>query len=242
MTIGRKLIKLEVVDSTNNYAAKLIKSGEIEPGTVILADNQTAGRGQRMAEWRSNPGENLTFSCYVEKVNLSVQRQFVLSQVVALILVEFFNKLGLEAEVKWPNDILVDRKKIAGVLIENQLKGADISSSIIGVGINVNQSNFDGMRATSIYQATGKYKNIQELMFAFISSFNQSFERLISQPSSLKEQYMAVLYGTQETIALQDEDGKFQSKIIDILESGKVVITRNNQPKEYDLKEVTFNY
>ena len=148
MKIGQKIIRLDVVDSTNNYIANLIKQGSIDSGTVIMADEQFAGKGQRDAQWQSSAGENLTFSFFLDDVNLSVSRQFNLSQVVALSLYNFLNNLGLDATIKWPNDIYIKGRKIAGVLIENQLKGSLIKSAIVGVGLNVNQTEFQGFSAT----------------------------------------------------------------------------------------------
>ncbi len=132
MQIGRKIIRLESVDSTNNYIANLLKEGVLEDGTVILADDQYAGRGHRDSEWLANAGENLTFSFFLDNVNLSVQNQFYLTCIVSITLTQLLDKYGISSKIKWPNDIYVDQKKIAGVLIENQLSSTYIKSSIIG--------------------------------------------------------------------------------------------------------------
>ncbi len=121
MQIGQKIIHLESVDSTNNYVANLIQRKEITHGTVIMADEQFAGKGQRGAEWHVNPGKNLTFSFLLENINLSISQQFFLTQVVSVSLVNLLKKLKLTAQIKWPNDIYINRNKIAGVLIENQV-------------------------------------------------------------------------------------------------------------------------
>ena len=133
MSIGQKIIHLESVDSTNNYAAILLSEGRIGHGTVILADEQTNGRGQRGAKWLSAEGVNLLFSLVVQPDNLSVSDQCVLTEITSLALIEFLRKFGISAQVKWPNDILVNGEKIAGVLIENHLKGNLIASSVIGI-------------------------------------------------------------------------------------------------------------
>ena len=156
MQIGQKIIHLESVDSTNNYVANLIKRSEITHGTVIMADEQFAGKGQRGAEWYVKPGENLTFSFFLENVNLSVSQQFYLTQVVSLSLVDVLTTLKLTAQIKWPNDIYIKDRKIAGVLIQNQVSNGMVNTAIIGIGLNVNQQSFEGFSATSLISEEGE--------------------------------------------------------------------------------------
>ena len=137
--IGRKIVRLESVDSTNNYTANLIKSGELVHGSVIMAVEQTNGRGQMGAEWLVKPGENLTFSIFLDNVNLSVDNQFFLTRLVSVSLIDFLANFNIPAMIKWPNDLFVNDKKIAGVLIENNVSGSFIQKSIIGIGLNVNE-------------------------------------------------------------------------------------------------------
>ena len=114
MKIGQKIIRLDVVDSTNNYIANLIKLGSIDSGTVIMADDQYAGKGQRDAQWLTGAGENLTFSFFLDDVNLSVDRQFILSQVVALSLSQFLNNIGLDATIKCQMIFTSRKKRLPG--------------------------------------------------------------------------------------------------------------------------------
>ena len=166
--IGRKIIHLENVDSTNNYTANLLLKGEVDSGTVILADKQTQGRGQRGSVWSSNSGENMLFSLFLSTEILSVNDQFLLSQFVSVSLIQMLRNIGLNAEVKWPNDIYINNKKVAGILIENQLSGYTLKSSIIGVGLNVNQKLFENISATSLYNELGEFISIQSVLFSFI--------------------------------------------------------------------------
>ena len=141
--IGNKIVRLDSVDSTNNFAANLLREGKIGHGTVILADEQTAGRGQRGASWHSQGGMNLIFSVFVEHDNLSVDEQAHITHWVSLSVNDLLRAHDIASFIKWPNDLLVEDEKIGGILIENQLSGAFIRSSIIGVGLNVNQRFFD---------------------------------------------------------------------------------------------------
>lgn len=131
---------LEEVDSTNEEARRRIS--DIDNLSVLSSFRQTAGRGQRGNRWSSAPGENLTFSV-VLKYALQADKQFVISEIAALAVVDFLDEYGINAKVKWPNDIYVGNRKICGILIENALRGSSLSHSIVGIGLNVNQTVFD---------------------------------------------------------------------------------------------------
>lgn len=240
MQIGRKLIHLESVDSTNNYTANLVKSQGLSSGTVILADEQFAGRGQRGAEWTVEPGMNLTFSFYLEVVNLSVENQFDLSKVVALSICHFLGKMGIVAEVKWPNDILVKGNKISGVLIENLISSSGPIRSVVGVGINVNQTRFGKFNATSVQCELGTFHPIQNALFSFIESFNQISDELMDKPNLLHDRYLDKLYQYGTKSQYEDASGIFEGEICGVKQSGKLIVFRNNQKVSYDLKEIKF--
>lgn len=241
MEIGRKIIHLEVVDSTNNYAANLLKAGQLLPGTVILADEQYAGRGQREAEWSANPGENLTFTFFLDNVNLSVERQFVLTQIVSLSLLDLLGKLGLEVQIKWPNDIYCGKRKIAGVLIENQLAGGVVRSSIIGVGLNVNQDQFSGLNATSVFLETGSRRFPKEILLSFTVSFQKVWNTYMDgQYVRLKRDYQKSLYQFNRPSRFRDTSGEFEGTITDVLDSGKLVVRKGNEELQYAIREIQF--
>lgn len=239
MKIGNKIIRLESVDSTNNYVANLVKEGNIDSGTVVLADEQSKGKGQRGAVWLSNAGENLTFSFYLESVNLSVEKQFILTQIVSLSLIYLLSRLGITAKIKWPNDILVGKDKIAGVLIENQLAGSEIKSSIVGIGLNINQRSFEEFNATSLFLESGLQRTPFDVLLSYIDAFNQKVNEL-SRFSEMKVNYLNELYQFENLATYEDMNGKFDGKIIDVLPSGKLILEVESETREYDLKEVKF--
>ncbi|MDX2360940.1 MAG: biotin--[acetyl-CoA-carboxylase] ligase [Crocinitomicaceae bacterium] len=240
MTIGRKIIHLEVVDSTNNYTANLLKEGQLEHGTVILADNQFAGRGQRSAEWVVNPGENLTFSVFLDNVNLSVDRQFVLTQIVSISLTRLLSNFGIEAKVKWPNDIYCGTKKIAGVLIENQLQGMFVKSTIIGIGLNINQEQFDGFSATSTKMESGVQRFPKEVVFGFVDVFNACWSEFFGRESHLNEIYHQSLFQRNVLAEYEDANGQFEAEILRVQDDGRLVLMRNDEEQAYSLKELKF--
>lgn len=236
--IGNKIIHLDEVDSTNNYAAKLVFDGKSVPGTVILADHQTAGRGQRSAVWTSNAGENMLLSIIFEHDNLAVADQFKLSQFVAVSLVQFLRKIGIKAAIKWPNDILVEKRKIAGVLIENQLSGSFVKSSIVGIGLNVNQLKFTDLQATSIRNEKGEFTSIQEVLYQLIASFNESAQST-QRGSQLEDLYLSNLFGFEVEQRFLDEEGEFTGIIKGVEMDGRLVVLKNGTQKKYDLKEIS---
>lgn len=240
MQIGRKLIHLESVDSTNNYTANLVKSEGLSSGTVILADEQFSGRGQRGSEWLVEPGMNLTFSVYLGVVNLSVENQFDLSKMVALTVCHFLAKNGITAEVKWPNDILVNGRKISGILIENSISSLRPIRSIIGIGININQTSFGKFNATSIQSELGQFYPVKDALFSFIESFNSLSEDLLGNPALLHEEYLDKLYQFKQKKRYKDVSGEFEGEICGVEKSGKLIVLKDEQKVSYDLKEITF--
>jgi len=244
MSIGQKIIHLESVDSTNNYAAKLLSEGRIGHGTVLLADEQTSGRGQRWTKWSSATSENLLFSIVLQPDNLSVSEQCVLTEITSIALVQFLRKFGISAKIKWPNDILVNGEKIAGVLIENQLRGSQISSSIVGIGLNVNQKTFELPSIVSIVNHIDQnFLDLNEVLLSFLASYLTVWNDYIQNGKSfIRNCYLEHLYQLHETAIYQDTEGKFEGKIIGVSENGLLQIQKENNVKTYDLKEIKFIY
>jgi BirA family biotin operon repressor/biotin-[acetyl-CoA-carboxylase] ligase len=241
LKIGQKIIHLSSIDSTNNYVAKLIKSEKIMHGTVILADEQTAGRGQRGNSWLSESGNNLLCSIYLTPVNLTVENGVVLSHFISVSLIHFLEKLGISGAIKWPNDIYVNKKKIAGILIENTLAKSLITHSIIGVGINVNQTHFGNLHATSIKDETGNFYSIYELMLQFSESLNTTWDNLaVNNANTLRNEYLNHLYLKDVPAKFTDETGSFTGIIRGITESGLLRVEKSEIIAEYDLKQIQF--
>lgn len=135
-----KYLVLEEVDSTNSYVA--VHASELEDMTMVIANTQTAGRGQRGNSWESAPGCNLTFTLFCRPKGVAPAQQFSISEAVALAVADTLAAYGIGAMVKWPNDVYVGDRKIAGILIEHSLQGNGIEHSRIGIGLNVNQPEF----------------------------------------------------------------------------------------------------
>jgi BirA family biotin operon repressor/biotin-[acetyl-CoA-carboxylase] ligase len=241
MQINFKITHLESVDSTSNYVATAFAQGKIGHGSVILADNQTSGRGQRDATWQSEGSLNLLFSFLVIPDNMSASEGQSLMHCTTLALVELLQSFDVKAQVKWPNDIYVGMKKIAGILIENQLAGSRISRSIIGVGLNINQADFGELNATSLYLETGKYVDLKEVLLRFLYQFNEHWMLLCANHASqLKSKYCSMLLGLNETRTFEDASGEFSGVISGVDDLGRLQVETEQGPNVYDLKEIRF--
>ena len=245
MQIGQKIIRLDTVDSTNNYTANLIKQGKILPGAVIMADEQTAGKGQRGAMWSSNAGENMLLSVFLNSANLSLHQQVALTHFAAVSVLETLRKIGISAQIKWPNDIFVGHRKIAGILIENAIVNGQISHSILGIGLNVNQMDFKDLSATSVKREKMAFYAVEDLLFQLIFVLNKYWEPLESGDLGLlRSLYLDNMYLLEQEATFEDENGIFNGTIQGISEVGLLTIRKivNDETilRNYDLKEVRF--
>jgi BirA family biotin operon repressor/biotin-[acetyl-CoA-carboxylase] ligase len=241
MQINFKITHLESVDSTSNYVATAFAQGKLGHGSVILADKQTSGRGQRDSTWHSEGGSNLLFSVLLIPDNMSASQGQGVMHCATLALVEVLKSCGVDARIKWPNDIYVGPQKIAGILIENQLTGTRISRSIMGIGLNINQSNFGDLNATSLYLQTEKYFDVKEVMLRFLHQFDLLWSTLMRGESQLlKSHYSSLLFGLNETLLFEDDLGEFQGTIKGVDELGRLNVSSVRGDRIYDLKEIRF--
>lgn len=173
--IGHPIIHLECIDSTNNYAANLLKAGKISSGTVIMADEQTDGRGQRGKIWQSDAFTNLLVTFVGELNQWKIDEIISINHIIALATQKFIENYTQNVQIKWPNDIMVNGKKIAGILIENKISNTK-RFSIIGCGININQTILEHPRSTSLFLETQKTYSPKQLLSSFIQILNQTIQ------------------------------------------------------------------
>ncbi|PJC63203.1 MAG: biotin--[acetyl-CoA-carboxylase] ligase [Flavobacteriales bacterium CG_4_9_14_0_2_um_filter_32_27] len=238
----KKLIHLQEIDSTNEYAKSLIKVlTYVSEGTTIVAKNQLHGRGQMGSSWESNPCQNLTFSVIISPKILVVE-QFQISKIVALALISFLNQLGIKnTSIKWPNDIYIKEKKIAGILIENILKNNKIEHTIIGIGLNVNQVDFTTKNATSLQLITSQAYDLNILLANFIEILERNYFLLKSnQHAVINEAYLKNLLGFQKERKFSTSTEQFKAIIIGVSSMGKLQLQKDEQLMEMDIKEITF--
>lgn len=219
----------------------------LEGMTLVVAETQTAGRGQVGNHWESEPGQNLTFSLLCHPDFVLASEQFILSQCIGLSVWH-----ALQAElpaqhtltIKWPNDIYVDDRKICGILIECDLQGKHISNCIIGTGVNVNQKIFhsDAPNPISLAQLTGKEHDREVILDNIVAHFQHLYEQVLGRHSAdIRKEYMQRLYRREGFHPYRDVRGEFLAEIADIEPSGHLLLRfENGNVCRYEFKEVQF--
>jgi BirA family transcriptional regulator, biotin operon repressor / biotin---[acetyl-CoA-carboxylase] ligase len=240
MLFGKEIIHLSNVESTNNFAAKLFSDKLCQNGSVIMSDYQTNGKGQRGSIWQSEKDKNLLCTFVYQPDNLSVENQAQINWATSLSVRGTLRKFGVESKIKWPNDLLVNGLKICGILIENQISGALISSSFIGIGLNINQLLFIDFFATSIQVETGKLYTIREILDALILEMNHYFFLLKSDNFALKKEYLSALFLLNKKSFFEAENEVFEGTIIDVSSAGLLVIEKNGKCLEFGLKTIKY--
>ena len=242
--IGKPIIIMPNCHSTNDIASDLAQKGEIREGGVIYTDHQTRGKGQRGNRWESEPGANLTFSVLFQPVFMTIEQQIYLNYKVSLSILDLLNQLipGKNTLVKWPNDIYVGDKKLGGILIENALQGSKIRQSIVGIGLNINQMEFENQNAVSLSQISGQTYDLHDLLEKLLLHLESRYLQLkAGNLSRLKEEYLAHLYRKNEEHEFNiPASGKIRGKIIDVDESGRLVIETVEGLKRFNFKEIEF--
>lgn len=240
------MLHLEETESTNTYALNLLSKNKPSEGTVVSTLNQTAGRGQVGSNWFSEPGKNIAISVILYPVFLPVRDQFLLNQAISLAVFGFVSRfIPSGVKIKWPNDILVNEKKIAGILIQNTLTNTAFQSSIAGIGINVNQILFreDIPNPTSLKIETGKESDINLLIGLLCEDIEKQYLRLRSGRYALPQQeYLENLYrfGQPSMYQRTDTQKVFQGRITGLEPSGKLIVEQGGLPRSYSLKEIKF--
>ncbi len=240
------IIKLNAIDSTNSYLKKLARKTVVNSYTVVVANHQTSGRGQLGTLWVSDSGKNLTFSLLINFDNFKIKHNFYLSMAVSLGILNALKKsIKIPIAVKWPNDIMADKDKVAGILIENVLRGDFVKQSVIGIGLNVNQKVFPSSikNVTSLKNITGINFNKEKVLEDIITSIKYYVSFIINNEFlKLKELYTNSLYKYEKPVMFEDEKGTiFLGKIVDIFEDGKLVVELENETiRKFSLKEIKF--
>ena len=240
---SKKIIILHSVDSTNNYAMAMVKKGTASNGNTVFAMEQTQGKGRLGKRWDTTVGENITMSIVAEMQWLPVSQQFQLSAAVALACHDFFSKHTSDTvRIKWPNDIFINDSKAGGILIENLIQGALWQWSVIGLGMNINQVQFEAYRLSpvSLKQITGKKYDVLQMAEELR---NLVFKRIdyLKKNNFLKmfEEYNEKLYGKNQLVTLKKQNIVFQTTITGVSNAGQL-ITEDAMERHFNFDEVEF--
>lgn len=242
-TMAVKRIHLEAVNSTNRYLSELLKKDPDMGETLLTTDFQDAGRGQGGRVWHSMPGENLLMSLLLHPAFLSASRQFQLSRLASLALIDTLKELKLPAQIKWPNDILVQGRKVAGILIENGITGKNLSHTIIGIGLNLNQTEFPEFRheASSIALEKGLCSNRKEVTEVLLEALMLRYQQLKDgEISKLESEYLEHLFMLNLPGEFSSRGESFTGTIRGLSELGELLVERNGLTQAYAFQEISF--
>jgi len=243
--LGNSIIRLQSVDSTNNYAKSFLKQNKtLAEGTVIIAESQEQGRGQYGNSWDTEPGKNLTFSIVLYPKFLKASEQFLLSQAVSLGIVDCLrNHISLPVFIKWPNDILIEKKKMCGILIENNIMKDALSESIVGIGLNVNQSVFPEsvLNATSLKLISKNDFDLEVLLQELLGCIEKYYLKLMhGQIDFIKEKYLQQLYQYKISADYNIKNEKVEGTIEGVNKMGQLEMRVKDEVRVFNNKEVEF--
>ena len=232
------------IGSTNEEMNRLLGKEDLEEGTVIRAEYQSAGKGHRGNAWLSDRGMNLLFSILLKPGYLPAEEAFHLSRIVSLALTDVIDKQGIKTRIKWPNDILVGTRKICGILIENSITGDRISHSVIGVGLNVNQGIFNtGIPApTSLFLEKECQFDMKLLLEEFRSFMEGWYQVLLyGHKDRIMDAYLDNLYRLEVPAQYSDGESVFTASICGVLPGGELEVRlERGETRRYGFKEIEY--
>ena len=242
-----KLIKLSAIHSTNSYLKQLAKETLLEDETVVLTNRQLSGRGQMGNGWLSREGQSLTFSMFKAFEGLQTERQFMISMEVSIAIAEILIGLNIpNISIKWPNDILSANHKIGGVLIENVLDALFVKYSIIGIGLNVNETDFPNLpKASSMKLETGKNFVLEEVFQKISENVFEKLKNLDKKDfSEMKQIYESKLFRNGMVSVFETPEApRFNGIIKGVSDIGELLVeTENAAQHKFQLKEVKLIY
>ena len=240
----QNIITLTETDSTNNYANQLISAGKAEDGTVVMSYFQRRGKGQPGNSWESAPEMNLLASIIIFPAFLPAGNQFYLSKITSLALFEWLGQHVNNVSVKWPNDIYVGNKKIAGILVETAIQGAKLHSAVSGFGLNLNQLNFSESlpNPVSLKQLTGMNYNLKTSALQLREIFMRWYQKLERiKLSEIDTAYHSSLFRINEWSWFQKDGKILEARILGTGEFGHLILeTRSGSYSEFAFKEIGF--
>jgi BirA family biotin operon repressor/biotin-[acetyl-CoA-carboxylase] ligase len=242
--IGSYVERIHEVGSTNNYAAGQLLTKRLPEGSVFVANSQIDGRGQASNKWESEPNKNLTFSIILYPDFMKISRQFEISKAISLGVTDYLNDLTDNVSIKWPNDIYIGNRKVAGILIENSIRMNEISSCIIGIGLNINQQKFSSYlpNPVSLCQITGNDYSLDESLSCLCRKLDARYHQLLRRDfRHIDDDYTRILYCFGIWSPYSDKNGSFEGKLLGVDQTGQLRIeSRYGKIAKYQFKEVTF--
>ena len=247
--VGKVFLNFDTLPSTNEYALDLLAKNKPSEGTVISALHQTAGRGQYGSSWDSEGGKAITLSVIFRPIFLNISQQFDLNIAVALAVHDIIRKNApdVDLHIKWPNDIYIGNKKLGGILIQNAISNKKIASSVVGIGLNINQMQFSSKlpNPTSFLLSTGREHDRDTLIQDLCTSLETRYLQLkAGKIQDLKNDYYQTLYNFQIPAKYERANGEqFVGVITGISPEGRLCVRNEGGVEEYfGFKEIKVVY
>ena len=240
--MGQQLHFLQACPSTNTEAHQLLIKNEATEGCTVVTTHQTAGRGQRGNTWEAEPGKNITLSVVLMPKFLAIKHQFYLNMAVSLGVHDLLRELGLhKAQVKWPNDLFFEDKKLGGILIENSINSLTLQHSIVGIGLNMNQLAFGYSTATSLAKVLGYTLNLEQVTNRLLELLEKRYLELRNgKTAKLKYEYLQVLYRYQEQHLYEVQNKRVAGQIVGVDEEGRLAVEIDGELRYFGFKEIAF--
>lgn len=240
------IIKLDAIDSTNDYLKQLSRESVVENYTIVMANEQTKGKGQMGAKWVSEKGKNLTMSVLIKDFSPEVVSVFDLNVAVAMAAVTTLTLYGISsAMIKWPNDIMAENKKVGGILIENSFKSDGTFAAVIGFGLNLNQTNFENLpQASSLTNVSGKTYDLDVVANTFVNQLKLQLKLFPENTKAVWSDYNKLLFKRNKAVAFEDKMGnRFMGIIKKVTLDGKLeVLLEDDRITHFEVKEVKMLY
>ncbi|MDX5423049.1 MAG: biotin--[acetyl-CoA-carboxylase] ligase [Hymenobacteraceae bacterium] len=240
--MGQQLYFLPVCESTNSEAQQLLIKNEATEGCTVVTAQQNKGRGQRGNSWEAEPGKNITLSVILSPKFLTVNQQFYLNMAVSLGVLDLLREQGLaQAQVKWPNDLYFEDKKLGGILIENTINSLTLQHSIIGIGLNVNQLAFGYATATSLARVLQRSVNLEQVTVRLLELLEKRYLELRNgKTAKLKYEYLQALFRYQEEHTFIVDNREVRGQIVGVGESGHLAVEIGGELRYFSFKEIAY--
>lgn len=226
------LIKLDATPSTNDYLKIRHKTGIASDGDLVWAQHQTSGRGQRDKHWESAFENSLTFSIYRTFDDFKSVHPFLISLMVSMAIIETLEELGIpKLAIKWPNDILSCNQKIGGILIENFFSKGRLNASVIGIGINLNQDDFNNIpNAASLKQLTGKHWSPQQLLNRLLPYLHANLHETENwSHQNMLASYNQKLWRRNQSSVFEASSERFRANLLGVSAHGKLILEKSDK-------------
>lgn len=239
--IGSHIHEIEICESSSKTLHEWLQNQVITEGTVLITHEQSSGRGQGINQWSSEPGKNLTFSFVLYPENLTLSQSFILNMAITLGVYDYLTQYFHDSvKIKWPNDLLVYQKKIAGILIENTIREHKVSQSVIGIGININQEKFQGLpEAVSMAVLLKRNSVLMDELNMVLNCLDEKYAHFrLGNHEKIREEYSRSLSGYQECSKFIKEGKEFTGIIVGIGSDGKLALQQGGKLSYYSHHEL----